>query len=455
MIANNVIALGSTVVFARLLTRLRLAGRADQLLPDSVGGRPGAAGGDRPRGRARPSRRGRRADAPPSERGRARCCCSRWLLTVVSVLLRDTDRASAVGVKHDDQWAAADRPARRPACGWAVDPPRRPAGRRRLQERRPQPRRRAGRAAGDRRASWRRSGLGVTGAYLGTPISFIAMSAVLHDRAAPARTRRRAPSRCAAVRRRRGGAQPLGARQARLGADRRADRDRGAAEHRHHRRQAPLRRDAPGQLLRRHRGRRQGADLGGDRRRLLPGARGLAAPRRGRGPAPDPGPGAGHRRGVLGPGPAHLRLRLARCCIKAAFGASKTTAADSLLVLGLAFAVLACTYLAIQYMLALRRTWFLVIARRRRRRRADPAAQRLARAQELRRGGAGDPGGRRAAGGCRDMVKVAAQGQGSASRGRVAPRPGCTARPRRSPRPARPIETASSSASARRRRGAR
>jgi O-antigen/teichoic acid export membrane protein len=46
--------------------------------------------------------------------------------------------------------------------------------------------------------------------------------------------------------------------------------------------------------------------------------------------------------------------------IKAAFGASKTVAAGSLLVLGLAFTVLACTYLAIQYMLALRRTWFLV-----------------------------------------------------------------------------------------------
>lgn len=45
--------------------------------------------------------------------------------------------------------------------------------------------------------------------------------------------------------------------------------------------------------------------------------------------------------------------------IKAAFGASKTTAANSLLVLGLAFAVLACTYLAVQYMLAQRRTWFL------------------------------------------------------------------------------------------------
>ncbi len=50
----------------------------------------------------------------------------------------------------------------------------------------------------------------------------------------------------------------------------------------------------------------------------------------------------------------------AKPLIKAAFGASKTTAASSLLVLGLAFTVLACTYLAIQYLLALRRTWFLV-----------------------------------------------------------------------------------------------
>jgi O-antigen/teichoic acid export membrane protein len=47
--------------------------------------------------------------------------------------------------------------------------------------------------------------------------------------------------------------------------------------------------------------------------------------------------------------------------IKAAFGASKTNAAGSLIFLGLAFTVLACTYLAIQYMLALRRTWFLVL----------------------------------------------------------------------------------------------
>ena len=45
--------------------------------------------------------------------------------------------------------------------------------------------------------------------------------------------------------------------------------------------------------------------------------------------------------------------------IKLAFGADHTRAAGSLLVLGLAFTTLACTYLAIQYLLALRRTWFL------------------------------------------------------------------------------------------------
>jgi O-antigen/teichoic acid export membrane protein len=49
----------------------------------------------------------------------------------------------------------------------------------------------------------------------------------------------------------------------------------------------------------------------------------------------------------------HLLLSLA-------FGSKRATASGSLLVLGLAFTVLATTYLAIQYLLALRRTWFLV-----------------------------------------------------------------------------------------------
>ena len=46
--------------------------------------------------------------------------------------------------------------------------------------------------------------------------------------------------------------------------------------------------------------------------------------------------------------------------IKAVFGADKAQASSSLLVLGLAFTALSCTYLAIQYLLALHRKWFLV-----------------------------------------------------------------------------------------------
>ena len=46
--------------------------------------------------------------------------------------------------------------------------------------------------------------------------------------------------------------------------------------------------------------------------------------------------------------------------LKLAFGAKRATASDSLLPLGAAFTVLAATYLAIQYMLAMRRTWFLL-----------------------------------------------------------------------------------------------
>jgi len=47
--------------------------------------------------------------------------------------------------------------------------------------------------------------------------------------------------------------------------------------------------------------------------------------------------------------------------LKLAFGAKRATASDSLLPLGAAFTVLAATYLAIQYMLALRHAWFLIV----------------------------------------------------------------------------------------------
>lgn len=46
--------------------------------------------------------------------------------------------------------------------------------------------------------------------------------------------------------------------------------------------------------------------------------------------------------------------------LRLAFGANRTAAASSLLPLGVAFTLLACTYLAIQYMLALKRKMFLI-----------------------------------------------------------------------------------------------
>ncbi len=50
-----------------------------------------------------------------------------------------------------------------------------------------------------------------------------------------------------------------------------------------------------------------------------------------------------------------------RLLLRLAFGPKRLGASDSLFVLGLAFAVLAATYLAIQYMLALKRTAFLLV----------------------------------------------------------------------------------------------
>ncbi len=46
--------------------------------------------------------------------------------------------------------------------------------------------------------------------------------------------------------------------------------------------------------------------------------------------------------------------------ISAVFGSKKASASGALLVLGVAFTVLAATYLAVQYLLALKRTWFLI-----------------------------------------------------------------------------------------------
>jgi O-antigen/teichoic acid export membrane protein len=46
--------------------------------------------------------------------------------------------------------------------------------------------------------------------------------------------------------------------------------------------------------------------------------------------------------------------------IKAAFGSRRLLAVDALFILGVGFTVLAATYLAVQYMLALKRKWFLL-----------------------------------------------------------------------------------------------
>jgi hypothetical protein len=46
--------------------------------------------------------------------------------------------------------------------------------------------------------------------------------------------------------------------------------------------------------------------------------------------------------------------------IRAAFGSNRLKATGALLPLGFAFTALAGTYLAIQYMLALKRSWFLI-----------------------------------------------------------------------------------------------
>ena len=99
-----------------------------------------------------------------------------------------------------------------------------------------------------------------------------------------------------------------------------------------------------------------------------------------------------HRR-LRGPVPADLRLRRP----SAAAGRVRLEPAarvDSLFILGVAFTVLAGTYLAVQYMLALKRTWFLIPLGAGRRRRADPAAAGLAKPTGFATVVLGRPGGR-------------------------------------------------------------
>jgi O-antigen/teichoic acid export membrane protein len=352
MIANNVIALGSTVVFARLLSDYgSLAALISYFLILSVVGqalqvataREGVLG-----------HLGVGADLIATLR--------RWmiallvftvLMTALSIALRDPI-AQAVGVK-DDQWAAAiGLPA---GCMWLALSILRGA----LQ------------GIGDYRsvgislvgeqavrlvagAALAAAGLGVTGAYLGTPISFIAMGAY-----------------CALALRRyaEGNLQsPEASPRAAFGLWVHVKRawapiagliviavlqniDIIAAKHRFNGTKDLASSYAAtavaakvliwvaigaGFYLVPEVSRRRAA--GEDTRPVLWAALGII---------------------VVCAVPVLLIFAFAaQPLLRAAFGSSRLEASDSLLILGIAFTVLAGTYLAIQYMLALKRTWFLI-----------------------------------------------------------------------------------------------
>jgi O-antigen/teichoic acid export membrane protein len=358
MIANNVIALASTVVFARLLSDYAsLAALISYFLILSVGGqalqvataREGVLG-----------HLGVGAGLVATLR--------RWMwallvftiaLTVVSVLVRDPI-AQAVGVKND-QWAAAiGIPA---GCLWFGLSILRGA----LQ------------AVGDYKsvglslvgeqgvrlvsgAALAAAGLGVTGAYLGTPISFIAMGAYCVVQM------RRYVERYEAA------AGPEASRTASLEA--------GFGLWTHVRRAwAPIAGLAVIAVL-------QNIDIIAAKHRFN-GTKDLASSyaatavaakvliwvaigagfylvpevSRKRAAGEDTRPVLMVALGIVGVCAVPVLLIFgfaARPLLRAAFGADRLLAANSLLVLGIAFAALAGTYLAIQYMLALKRTWFLI-----------------------------------------------------------------------------------------------
>ena len=356
MIANNVIALGSTVVFARLLSDygslaalisyfliLSVAGQAMQVATarEGVLGHLGVGAG-------------------------LIATLKRWikglvvftaLLTVISVLLREPI-AAAVGVKHD-QWAAAiGIPA---GCMWLGLSILRGA----LQ------------GVGDYKsvglslvgeqgvrlisgAALAAAGLGVTGAYLGTPISFIAMGAYCTVQL------RRYAERSAAA-----GEVPAGApAQAVFGLWTHVKRA-----------WAPIAGLIVIAIL-------QNIDIIAAKHRFN-GTKDLASSyaatavaakvliwvaigagfylvpevSRRRAAGEDTRPVLWVALGIVGVCAVPVLLIFgfgATPLLRAAFGSNRLLAANSLLILGLAFAALAATYLAMQYMLALKRTWFLI-----------------------------------------------------------------------------------------------
>jgi hypothetical protein len=151
---------------------------------------------------------------------------------------------------------------------------------------------------------------------------------------------------------------PVEPRRGRLGADRRPDLPRRAAERRRHRRQARDDRRAAGAYA--------AAVVAA---KLVVGWRSAS----GCTCCPRPPP----RRRGLDPRPcsAHARARRAdqsvarkaifalvpSLLLRLAFGEDFTPAADALILLGAAMSLLAVAYLAVQYMLALRQTAFLWI----------------------------------------------------------------------------------------------
>ena len=128
---------------------------------------------------------------------------------------------------------------------------------------------------------------------------------------------------------------------------------------------------------------------------------------------------SGHRGRLRGPGAADLRRWPRIPCLRSRSAPSEPWRTASLLPLGAAFTVLASTYLAVQYMLALKRTGFLVVDRSGRGGRARPAAAGLAPAGGFRRRRARRSGGRCAAG---LRVGVPARAPGPAGRPNGCPR---------------------------------
>lgn len=352
MIANNVIALGSTVVFARELSDYgSLAALVSYFLILSVVGqalqvataREGVLG-----------RLGVGADLAATVRQWTRSMAVFTVaITIVSVLLRHPI-ASAVGVKHDPWAAALGLPA---AALWLELSILRGV----LQ------------GVGDYQAvglsligeqgvrlvvgAILAAGLGVTGAYLGTPLSFIAMGVFC-----ALRLRRHVEAQA----REATSAQPAPAATRTLWT--------------HVRRAwAPIAGLIVIAVL-------QNIDIIAAKHRFSSsmassyGATAVAAKvliwvamgagfylvpevSRRRASGEDPRPVLVRALGIIAVCAIPVLLIFAfgaHPLITAAFGAKKAHASGSLLVLGLAFTVLAATYLAIQYLLALRRTWFLI-----------------------------------------------------------------------------------------------